>query len=277
MTSIYKYTLYRPEFFDNFYLKISRFGEFNDPFEMVLGSYLASVSEEEHDEIMALSRTLSDGASYIDATWDAQCGVRAHVGVLCFASKENNLLMWSHYANNHAGLCIELDSTAHFFNGQYQNVHSKLFDNLDIEKRSGTQDQNIGVLKPVIYTVDRSVYIDPQELGYDTESWFIKSPEWAYEEEQRLLLPIDHAHRVEIEETVLYFYPIEPSLIKSVIVGCQMPVKEKREVYEKCQSLGIRVREAFVHAYQFKLDIVDYGVENHSGYINEFNLNRMTR
>lgn len=263
MPSIYKYTQYRPEFFDNFSLKLSRFGEFNDPFEMVMGNYLSSVSQEEGDEIMSLSHTLSDSASYIDAWWDAQCGVRASVGVLCFASKEDNLLMWAHYANNHEGICIELDRNAEFFNGKYKDTSSK------------DCYENIGELKPVEYKTERPTYLEPQELEHDTKSWFVKSSEWHYEEELRLLLPIDYAQTVESSN--ILFYPLERNMIKSVIVGCQMPIEQKKEVYEKCNALGIRVREVFVHAHKFNLDIVDYDESNQSKYINMYNLNRMTR
>ena len=130
MTSIYKYTQYRSSFFDDFSLKLSRFGEFNDPFEMVMGNYLSSISRDQYDEIISLSHTLSDGASYIDAAWDAECGVRACVGVLCFASKENNLLMWAHYSNNHKGICLELDKDSDFFNGKYKDTEGHCSRNL---------------------------------------------------------------------------------------------------------------------------------------------------
>jgi len=274
MASIYKYTQYRPEFLENFYLKLSKFGEFNDPFEMVMGNYLSSITQEEHDEIMSLSNTLSDGASYIDAAIDAECGVRASVGVLCFTSTKDNLLMWAHYADNHKGICIELDPNAEFFNGQYKDAPSricKIFNSLESKDRY----QNIGVLKPVNYSVERPKYLEPQELEYNTESWFVKSPEWSYENELRLLLPIDNAEKTQNSD--LYFYALNPNIIKSIIVGCQMPINKKLEIFEKCQHLGIKVKEAFIHSHQFKLDIVDYDEANHSSYINIYNLNRVTR
>ncbi|MFC5694881.1 DUF2971 domain-containing protein [Pseudomonas sp. GCM10022186] len=273
MASIYKYTQYRSEFFDNFFLKLSRFGDFNDPFEMVMGNYLYSISQEEHDEIMQSSCVLSDCASYIDAAGDAQCGVRASVGVLCFASKEDNLLMWAHYANNHEGICIELDRNADLFNGKYKDAPSPF------SKGKPSKDcyENIGVLRPVEYKIERPTYLDPRELEYNTESWFVKSPEWSYEKELRLLLPIDHAQSQIVKGKVLLFYALEPNMIKSVILGCQMPVEQKKEVNEKCRALGIRVREAFIHSHQFKLDIVDYCEHNQSRYINEYNLSRVTR
>ncbi len=126
MYSIYKYTSYRPEFFDNFLLKISRFGEFNDPFEMVMGNYLSSLSKEEADEIMSLSYSLSDAASYYNYYYDVRAGARASIGVICFSSNYDNILMWSHYANNHKGICIEFDLNDSFFHGKYKDVPSEL-------------------------------------------------------------------------------------------------------------------------------------------------------
>ncbi|WP_180961415.1 DUF2971 domain-containing protein [Pseudoalteromonas sp. MelDa3] len=269
MTSVFKYTQYRPEFFDNFYLKLSRFGEFNDPFEMVMGNYLSSVDKEEHDLIMSLSSTLSDGAAYYDMAWDALAGVRASVGVLCFASDESNLLMWAHYANNHEGICIELDKNAEFFTGKYKNATELLGKKLD------DHYQNIGELRKVKYTLERPTYIEPSELEYDTESWFVKSLEWEYEQEHRLLLPISLA--TTPPKSGMYFYALEPQMIKSIILGCQMPVATKKEVYEKCSNLGIKVREAYIHSHQFKLDIVDYNEQNQSSFVNMYNLNRISR
>lgn len=268
MSSIFKYMEYRPEFFDNFFLKVSRFSEFNDPFEMVMGDYLSSVDKEEYEQIMSLSGTLSDCASYYDFAWNAQCGIRASVGVLCFTTKEDNLLMWAHYANNHAGICIEFDRSAEFFNGQYKNAEQFWGETVK------DYYQNIGELRQVKYEVERPTYFEPSQLEYDTDSWFVKSPEWKYEDEHRLLLPLDLAKK--LPELDFPFYPVDLSIIKSVILGCQMSVNTKNEVVEKCKKYGIKVREAFVHSHQFKLDIVDYYESNQGKYHNMFNLNRVT-
>ena len=34
----------------------------------------------------------------------------ANVGIRCFSATYNNILMWSHYADGHRGLCIEFDA-----------------------------------------------------------------------------------------------------------------------------------------------------------------------
>jgi len=269
VSSVFKYTEYRTEFFENFFLKISRFGEFNDPFEMVMGNYLSSADEEKHDLIMSLSNTLSDGAAYYDYAWDAQCGVRACIGVLCFASKEDNLLMWSHYAKNHEGICIEFDKNADFFNGKYKDV-TNFFD-----KPVKDHYCNIGELRKVEYKLERPVYLEPSELESDTEAWFVKSPEWEYEQEQRLLLPLDLAQKTSGLD--MPFYPVNPQMIKSIIFGCQMSSSIKKEVAEHCKKHGIKVREAFINSHQFKLDIVDYDESNQSRYQNMYNLNCISR
>lgn len=202
-------------------MKVSRFGEFNDPFEMVMGNYLSSADKEEYELIMSLSSTLSDGASYYDFAWDAQCGVRASVGVLCFTTKQDNLLMWAHYASNHKGICIEFDRNAEFFNGQYKNA------GICFGEAVEDHYQNIGELREVRYEIERPTYVEPSELEYDTESWFVKSPEWEYEDEQRLLLPLDLARK--LPKLDFPFYPVDPSIIKSVILGCQMSVSTKKK------------------------------------------------
>ncbi len=269
MSSVFKYTEYRPEFFENFFLKVSRFGEFNDPFEMVMGNYLSSLDEVEYDHIMSLSSILSDGAAYYDYAWDAQCGARASVGVLCFTSKEDNLLMWAHYAKNHEGICIEFDGSTEFFKGKYKDA-SKLFGETVKDRY-----RNIGELRKVDYKLERPMYLEPSELEYDTEAWFVKSSEWAYEEEQRILLPLDLAQQIPALD--MLFYAVEPDIIKSIILGCQMSSTTKREVAEHCKRHGIKVREAFISSHQFKLEIVDYEESNQSKYQNMYNLNRITK
>lgn len=176
--------------------------------------------------------------------------------------------MWAHYANNHAGICIEFDRSSDFFNGKYKNATILFGEHVTCHYK------NIGDLRMVEYAIERPTYIEPSELEHDTDSWFVKSPEWAYEQEQRLLLPLDLAKY--ITGSNIPFYSVEPSMIKSIILGCQMHVSNKKEVVEKCAELGIKVREAFIHSHQFKLEIVDYDKSNQSKYHNMFNLNRIT-
>lgn len=176
--------------------------------------------------------------------------------------------MWSHYSNNHKGICIEFDSSSDFFNGKYTNACT-LFGG-----KISDYYKNIGQLRKIDYRDERPTYICPSEIEYDTESWFIKSLEWRYEEELRLLLPIDLA--IEIDNNDMIFYPVEPKIIKSIILGCKMEKNTKKEIVDKCEKYGIKVREAFIHSHKFKIEIMEYDESNHGRYKNIFNLNRIS-
>jgi Protein of unknown function (DUF2971) len=243
------------------------FGEFNDPFEMIPGQYGFSIPEDEANEYFG--RSSVDPATYDSTVLDIFSGVRASVGVICFTSKSNNLLMWSHYANNHEGICVEFDAKADFFTGKYKNSCSNLFEN-------GTTDdsyENIGELKKVIYSTQRPLFIDPSELQTDTESWLRKSKEWRYEQEYRILLPREHV--IYFKETL--FYAIDKSAIKSVIIGCQVTEENKKLIYEKCSKQDIAVKESFINAFKYELDILDYHKDNHRQFVNHYNLARLTK
>lgn len=269
MLSIFKYTQYRREFFDNFYLKLSMFGEFNDPFELVPGNFISTLSEEEANEFYSYPSSFNDPATYLDKFVEVQAGARACVGVICFTSTNDNILMWSHYANNHEGICIEFDLENSFFNGKYKKSCFDVFSGSTVVDHYA----NIGVISRVKYSTERPTFIDPSEISYDTEFWFIKSNDWAYENEYRLLLPTDHA----IREKEMLFYKIDKASIKSVIVGCKMSSNVKREIFDICYPLGIKVKETFVNSAKFKLDIFDYHHQNHNKHINYYNFAKMSK
>lgn len=269
MNSIFKYTKYRKEFFENFLLRLSRFGEFNDPFEMVPGSFGFSLSEDEAAEFFAHSSRLSDPDYHLDNYVNVMAGVRASLGVICFTSREDNLLMWAHYGENHEGICIEFDAGVDFFTGKYLDALEGAF----IQRTVKDHYKNTGELKEVKYSKVRPLFIDPSEIEYDTDSWLTKSEAWAYEQEYRILLPIDFA----VRQQDMLFYEVDKKSIKSVILGCQIGCEKKKEINSICSKLGIRVRESFVNSSEYKLDIVDYHPDNHNSYANYYSLERVTR
>lgn len=87
------------------------------------------------------------------------------IGVVCYSETNSNILMWSHYADSHKGLCFEFDS----------------------EKRPIKQWKNFK-FHPIIYSNERK--IDILSDGY-VNSFFklltTKSLDWNYEKEHRLI------------------------------------------------------------------------------------------
>lgn len=274
MKSIFKYMVYRKEFFENFLLRLSTFGEFNDPFEMIPGYEILTIDPELRDCILA--NDPNEGDSFYENYMDTMTGVRASLGVICFTSKVDNLLMWSHYGNNHEGICVEFDANSPFFSGQYKDSCSPIFDEIEGYDPKDIYP-NVGVLKKVKYSAKRSLIFQTRALVEDTKSWLVKSKEWKYEDEYRIILPVDRAEIKHINNSNMFFFKVDQNIIKSVTMGCQVNKSVKKEIYKYCSSLNIPLKESFISATDYKLDIIDYHPDNHSRILNELNLFRITR
>src|ERR1035441_3016297 len=70
-------------------LKIAQFDDLNDPFE------LRSVD--------------LSGAGHAAALDQFKAETARDYGLLCFSEEWNNILLWSHYADQHRGVCLGFD------------------------------------------------------------------------------------------------------------------------------------------------------------------------
>jgi len=205
------------------------YGEFNDPFDLVLGNYGSSLSKQDSKEFYeAMPDHYKDPAYHIDTYMDIQSGARASVAVMCFTKKYKNILMWSYYSKNHQGLCIGYDYNCDFFHKKYLCHYS----------------DNVGKITRVKYRNDRPKYILPDELVNDTSEWFKKAKNWKYEREYRILLPVNKSIK---NGSSLLLYELEPQHIKRVIFGCQMKEPDKQFIYKKLLDYDIEILEAKPH------------------------------
>jgi len=234
---------FREEYFNDFMLKASRYGEFNDPFDLVLGSYGASLSKEESNAFYdAMPEHYSDPTYYHETYLDIQAGARASVAIMCFTRKFRNILMWSHYANDHTSVCIGYDYNCEFFHNKFSCNYS----------------DNVGAIREIEYTNQRPKYILPSDLVNDTSEWFKKSKDWAYEKEHRILLPTNDAVCNNEQKDMVFLFKIDPQYIKKVILGCRMKESTKKYIYEKLSGYEIQILEAEPHPAHYKLKF-----ENH--------------
>ena len=102
----------------------------------------------------------------IAESWDIKkTNIINSLGVLCFSKTNSNILLWSHYADNHKGICFQYDSV---------NRPIKNWKKYKFHKVSYKSERNIDVLN----------------RGF-TNSFFdlltTKSPDWEYEQEYRLI------------------------------------------------------------------------------------------
>jgi len=145
------------------------------------------------------------------------------VGICCFSKRPDNILMWSHYADKHRGICLQFEgkpSTPFFYNAQIVEYQ-----------------KNLPVINP---------FIDEKEpLFYKT--FLKKSCWWEYEEEWRIIIP-------RIGSTTFEF---PPEYLKGVILGSNISEKNEKNVITWAKEIGnpINVFKAFLKEEEYGIDI----------------------
>lgn len=133
------------------------------------------------------------------ATWEAVGRdllreFRHGAGLYCLSERNDSILMWSHYAADHAGYCLEFEAT------DYTPV--------------------FGTAQRVAYCDDYPS-IDFYGAGDKFELAFLtKYSDWAYEKEWRIIVPGWASRHLE--------YPAR--LLKSVTFGIRMPDSAKADI-----------------------------------------------
>jgi len=138
------------------------------------------------------------------------------IGVLSFSEKGDNILMWSHYAEKHTGLCVEF-SRSGYLNFTLQVQYTQEYPSLDYFR---VMDDMRGPLE-ARYVIDR-LYLS-------------KANDWRYEKEWRLLAyAAPRTYTKDVPPDLLYgkkgLHDFPTNLITRVILGCRMPNEDKEKV-----------------------------------------------
>jgi hypothetical protein len=178
------------------------------------------------DTLAAAISMLRDGRSKDPRFWsffrnEVTKLIATKIGLCCLTTTNTNILMWSHYASDHQGYCLEFAATdATPFFGEAQKVsYSKEF--------------------PVVNFFDT-----PHDAQVDL-IFLTKFEGWNYEEEYRI---VDHQAGAGLRS-----YP--PDLLKSVTFGLRMPEQDRLKIRQWLQRRDhkVEVFEATIHAREFKV------------------------
>ncbi len=155
--------------------------------------------------------------------------VLSSVGVYCLSELNNNILMWSHYANSHKGYCLVFRSQV-------------------IRRASGIAQFTASAL-PIIYssdypTINNIVDSDDERLN---KTLLTKSDDWKYEKEWRSIDYLDGPGPKDID----------PSFLVGVIFGCSISSDDEmilRDLSVRSPS-NIKLFRAVMHERQYTLSI----------------------
>lgn len=161
------------------------------------------------------------------------------VGICSLSSKRDDILMWSHYTNSHAGVCIGLST-----------------------KVLGLVQENLFLNKRIIFDLEKVNYSDsiPSINFYDSmietsnstkdlqTILLTKSNQWSYEDEYRLFI---HRHPDQVVAA-------GPKLISCIILGCKMSKDDEDAVMRSVKLNGsdCKVYKAKKCRNRFGLDMI---------------------
>jgi hypothetical protein len=134
--------------------------------------------------------------------------------VFCLSQNYKNTLMWSHYASDHKGICIEFNK-------------SKLLLSLNL--------YHTGVVNYSGKPYDVMSGLGEDELHPAKSICFMKSPDWSYEKEFRLL----HAKLAKTDNESLGF-KYSPDSVEAIYFGLNSTEKQRNEVMNRLKDKGYK-------------------------------------
>lgn len=202
--------------------------KFNDLFELSAkvnistSPLVKSLSLKEKEAVERIFRLRPPEA--VSAEW------REKIGILCLTEDPLNILMWSHYANNHTGICIGFDTEVSPFNSTKKVTYN-------------------GERPKAEFNSEPEMLIDRVLLT--------KSQHWQYEKEWRILKrtiepdELNFYHETfktnpdrldEIAETIEQnggpgTYSFDKSAIRSIFLGARITPKNKESLIQAASML----------------------------------------
>jgi len=138
----------------------------------------------------------------------------------CFSEIHDNLLMWSHYTNNHKGVCIGYEVNKEF------NSPCIYFDDNEVKPFHPSIKNGAVPLIPVTYKKSMPKPVDFFNKKEEDIIRFLvtKSNEWEYEKEWRALYPTDKIQNQKIT--------IRKDLIKEIYLGAKIEKGTRDKILE---------------------------------------------
>lgn len=163
------------------------------------------------------------------------------IGILSLSAVPDNVIMWSHYADQHRGFVIEFNSSDSFF-----QKYSDRSEMLEICRRP----------QPVQYVAQRPK-IDLESMT-EVETFLTKVDDWSYEQEWRFGRGLSDA---DSRDGDVHLFEFPASCVSSVVMGCKMPFENKREIISLVRNnrefKHVRVRQAVRSHAQYAITLLD--------------------
>jgi hypothetical protein len=253
-------------------LERSRLGDYfywTTKYENYSSAKWDTLEKKDKDFKQLVDKELSSKLKEIDEKVDSL--KRTNIRISCFSDFKGHeefnsqILMWSHYAEDHKGFCVEYDLGFLKDATKLDLGYYEFFDHTD----SYLNERLLATIKaslfPVEYTSQRvnipltklqKLKIDNngqlvkcngiEELIYKT--FIVKSSKWSYEKEWRLI----------IDENISNYYgnKIPFPYAKKIYLGCKASIELFETMMEIGKNLGVEVYLQKMDGQKFALDSI---------------------
>lgn len=183
-----------PEYFlKEGYIRATQLPALNDPFEAIYCEDALS----DLCPYFEICDSPSELINYIENN-------KNKIGIISLTEAKDNLLMWSHYANEHKGAVIGFWAKSAFDGNMFTHLHEP---QLNSSCMFGGFEMFRGECFPVMYRKQPRYRVDKFDFDYSNitaegedrilfEIFQQKSDEWIYEKEHRVTLRLDQADKI---------------------------------------------------------------------------------
>jgi hypothetical protein len=183
-------------------LRLSSPLEFNDPFDMAAHLHFTGTNEQRNERLTSMLRDQGLPESEVRQTLAALRFTpeeeflekikaaheihRTTVGVCCFAGDPRSTLMWTHYARDHTGVCLQFERVNDFATF----VHAL----------------------PVKYESEFPEVNWTEKIPADLIAMLMrKHPDWYYE----------HEYRIIVDNAAGSYLRFRPEALRRIVLGCR--------------------------------------------------------
>ena len=178
-----------------------------------------------------------------------QRNVGDRFGVLSLTEDPANLLMWAHYGECHRGLVFEFDITNPFFSQPFaEGAIGRLF--------RVTYSQS----RPAITMYDTRIPLETHVENLTRDTLLTKSIAWQYEQEWRLIYPLDNSEQYPHKaDGRLHLFPFPASALRSVILGARATDATlqavRAAIHDSRELAHVAIKQCSVSHTHFQLEI----------------------
>lgn len=181
---------------------------FNDPFDSNLEfREINSYTDEEFEEYCEKKQKNEQKDEYLKKLKEDLNRAKSEVGILCMSQNYQNILMWSHYAKNHEGLCFGFD---------FRLFEDEKIKSYQVSYSGNEEYELISFFNPKGGEIKRM---------FTTKSKF-----WSYEKEVRFL-DLKGGKTIGVKKFI-------KECLKEIIFGCKADEINIKKIIQLCQLNG---------------------------------------